>query len=55
MDDLLAEGIRLSGIPASKKQIDLLTRYIAEIESWNSHMNLVKASREQLIVKHILD
>jgi len=42
-------GISVSQIP------EKLERYISEIELWNPRYGLVKASGEELIIKHILD
>lgn len=42
-------GIDLSPVPKN------LERYIAEIELWNPRYGLVKASGNELIIKHILD
>ena len=55
MDNLLAEGIRRLDLHASETQIELLNRYLDEIERWNRRMNLVRANREELIVRHVLD
>jgi 16S rRNA (guanine527-N7)-methyltransferase len=51
---ILAEGLRLLGInPAA---LDLLAKYIGEIERFNPAYGLVKVrDRRELIVKHILD
>lgn len=52
---LLREGLCALGIEASAAQIDMLCRYIAEIELWNAAYGLVNDSGDGLITRHILD
>ena len=57
-DNLLEEGLAKIGISedAIKRTVELLTRYIEEIELFNPAYGLVKVrDRRELIVKHILD
>ena len=34
---------------------DLLERYLAELDRWNAHFGFVKATPDELVVKHVLD
>jgi len=54
--DELAEGLRQLLIPQSERALRLLGLYMDEIERWSPRFGLVKvASRQELIVKHVLD
>ena len=55
MQEILAEGIEKLGIPFERSHTDRLGLYIEEIERWNRRINLVRANRQELIIKHILD
>jgi 16S rRNA (guanine527-N7)-methyltransferase len=52
---LLRDGLAGLSIPASERQLSRLTAYIEELELWNRRMNLVKATGDGLIIRHILD
>ena len=52
---LMESGLSRLGIRFTLSHIDLLTRYIKEIEKWNKKINLVKASGKTLIIKHLFD
>ena len=52
---LLKEGLKKLNIAADNGQIDQIKTFAAEIERWNHRMNLVRASGDTLIVRHILD
>lgn len=55
-ENLLKEGLLKLGLCGEERIFSLLTRYIEEIELFNSAYGLVKVSgRRELIVKHILD
>ena len=53
--DLLSRGLAALGLDPGEDRFDRLVRYIEEIELWNPAYGLVKASGDELIVKHILD
>jgi len=53
--DLLTNGLDALGLAYSQGRLERLTRYIDEIELWNPAYGLVKASGDELIIKHILD
>ena len=52
---LLLDGLDELGIPASENQIRQIESYIGEFERWNRRMNLVKATGDAFIVRHVLD
>ncbi len=52
---LLVDGIDRLGIAASGRQITRLEIFADELERWNRRMNLVKATGDALIVRHLLD
>jgi 16S rRNA (guanine527-N7)-methyltransferase len=52
---LLTEGIAQLGVRCSPEVVDGLQAYLSEIELWNKRQDLVKASAEQLVTKHVLD
>ncbi len=51
----LREGLSLLGIPDAGRAADLLDGFLRELEKWNPRFGLVKASGEDLVVKHVLD
>jgi 16S rRNA (guanine527-N7)-methyltransferase len=52
---LLREGLSLLEVPGAERAAVLFERYISELEKWNPRFGLVKASGEELVVKHVLD
>lgn len=52
---LLEAGLDELGVIYNDAQIDTLIRYAEEIELWNRKINLVKASGDQLLIRHVLD
>jgi len=52
---LLTDGLRKLNLHYSEEQLDLLNRYIGEIELWNPRYGLVNAKGDDLIRRHILD
>ena len=53
--DLLSRGLAALGLESGEDRLTRLARYVEEIELWNPAYGLVKASGDELIVKHILD
>mgnify|MGYP000067777057 CR=1 FL=1 len=53
--ELLREGIRELGIEVDKSRLGQIAVYLREIELWNSRVNLVGASGDDLIIRHVLD
>ena len=52
---LLREGLQKLGLEAHAEAEEKIVCYLTEIERWNRRFNLVKASGEDLVVKHLLD
>ncbi len=52
---LFREGLDELRIPADDGQIRQVETYVDELERWNRRMNLVKATGDVLIVRHVLD
>jgi len=53
---LLRDGLEQLGVPDPAGVLDLMERYLDELERWNPRFGLVKASdRAELVVKHVLD
>lgn len=55
MNGLLEEGLEKLPVTVDDTQLERIGRYVRELERWNSRMNLVKATGDTLIVRHILD
>lgn len=53
--DLLERGIGELGIGGGDREVGRIRRFLHELELWNPKLNLVKASGDDLIVRHILD
>lgn len=53
--DLIGRGMAIIGEELPAERLDLLLRYVAEIELFNAAYGLVNAAGEELIVRHILD
>jgi 16S rRNA (guanine527-N7)-methyltransferase len=54
-EELLARGLVRLGIACTPGQLEALESYRAELERWNRAYGLVKASGEELVVRHFLD
>ena len=52
---LLRKGLDALGLDGGENRLERLARYTDEIELWNPAYGLVKASGDELIVKHVLD
>lgn len=52
---LLTDGILSLGLEPKTARLEALETYLSEIELWNRRIDLVKASGDQLITKHVLD
>jgi 16S rRNA (guanine527-N7)-methyltransferase len=52
---LLSRGLAALSLPPEGELADALFRYLSEIELWNPAYGLVKATGEELVVKHALD
>lgn len=52
---LLESGLEQLGVSFNGSHISGIQRYVAEIELWNRRINLVKASGDQIIIRHVLD
>jgi len=52
---LLLDGLEELGVTAEDRQIRQLETYVRELELWNRRMNLVKASGDDLVIRHVLD
>ena len=52
---LLKKGLSELCITADDRQYTGLKRFSEELERWNRRMNLVKASGDALIIRHLLD
>ena len=52
---LLTDGILSLGLEPKGARLEALETYLSEIELWNRRIDLVKATGEQLITKHVLD
>jgi len=52
---LLNDGLKELNLPFTEEQLNLLNRYIGEIELWNPRYGLVNAEGDDLIRRHILD
>jgi 16S rRNA (guanine527-N7)-methyltransferase len=44
-----------SGLRGLDETADLLERYLAELDRWNARFGFVKATPDELVVKHVLD
>ncbi len=55
MGDLLSEGMERLGLPGTARELGLLRAYADQIALWNRRTNLVRASGEDLVVRHLLD
>jgi len=53
--ELLARGLAHLGIACTPAQLEALETHRSELERWNRAYGLVKASGEELIVRHFLD
>ncbi len=53
--DLLERGIGELGIGGGDREVGRVKLFLRELELWNPKLNLVKASGDDLIVRHILD
>ncbi len=53
--DLLSRGLAALGLDPGEDRLPRLVKYAQEIELWNPAYGLVKASGDELLVKHILD
>jgi 16S rRNA (guanine527-N7)-methyltransferase len=53
--ETLVSGLDMLGISYSGYQLGALTFHIEEIERWNRRFNLVKATGQDLAIKHTLD
>lgn len=53
--DLLERGIGELGIGGGDREVGRVRLFLRELELWNPKLNLVKASGDDLIVRHILD
>jgi 16S rRNA (guanine527-N7)-methyltransferase len=54
-ENLIREGLARLSIPFHDEEVAKLIRHIEEIELWNTRHNLVRASTNDLAVKHALD
>ncbi len=55
-EQALRNGLAQLGVPGLERVRALLDRYLDELERWNPRFGFVKAaSRQELIVKHVLD
>ncbi len=52
---LLTDGILSLGLEPNAARLEALETYLSEIELWNRRIDLVKATGDQLITKHVLD
>ena len=55
MHERLRRGIEQLGLARHPSDTERLSGLIDEVDRWNRHTNLVKASRAELVVKHVLD
>ena len=54
--EMLREGLRQLAVPDAESTGVRLSQFLDELERWNPRFGFVKAaSREELIVKHVLD
>jgi 16S rRNA (guanine527-N7)-methyltransferase len=53
--ELLAEGLRRLRIECPPARLEALERYRLELERWNRRYGFVKASGNDLVVRHFLD
>lgn len=53
--ELLARGLERLGIACTPRQLEALETHRSELERWNRAYGLVKASGEELVVRHFLD
>ena len=53
--DLLAEGIGQLAVPHPEQVKSLLSGFLAELDRWNPTYGFVKASAEDLVIRHVLD
>src|SRR4030042_2333379 len=53
--ELLAEGLGRLAIDCPPARLQALERYRLELELWNRRYGFVKASGNQLVVRHFLD
>ena len=52
---LLTDGILSLDLEPTAPRLEALETYLSEIELWNRRIDLVKASGDQLVTKHVLD
>ena len=61
LNDLFCEGLKELGIPPSPEKTALLELFLNELSHWNSipgrkiGIGLVRASEEEIVIRHILD
>jgi 16S rRNA (guanine527-N7)-methyltransferase len=51
----LGFGGSTAGVRSLVETADLLERYLAELDRWNARFGFVKATADELVVKHVLD
>ncbi len=55
-DTLLLQGVKDLGASIDSSQLDLLTRYLDELQLWNKTYNLTAIrERDQMVIRHVLD
>ncbi len=52
---LLENGMAQMGLAADAGKLELLEKYIGELELWNPRYGLVNAEGDELVIRHILD
>ncbi len=54
--EILVSGARQLGVSLEEPQVDLLTRYLQELQRWNQRIPLTAIREErEIVVKHFLD
>ncbi|MBF9018510.1 MULTISPECIES: 16S rRNA (guanine(527)-N(7))-methyltransferase RsmG [unclassified Oceanispirochaeta] len=52
---ILENGLARMGLAPDSEKVELLEKYIKELELWNPRYGLVNAEGDDLVVRHILD
>lgn len=55
MAGLLEEGLERLGLPPTGREAELLRGYAGQVALWNRRTNLVRASGDDFVVRHLLD
>lgn len=55
LEPLLRDGLLRLGLDASEEPVSKLLDFLAELALWNRRYSLIRATEEELVVRHVLD